>query len=544
MEYYKILLVDDELEIRDGMIQKLDWHTLGYDGAAAAENGVEALEKAEQVQPDVIMTDIRMPFMDGLEFIGKVIELRPAVKIIVFSGFDDFEYAQKAINLGVEEYILKPVSARQLEQSLVRLKSKMDEELEQKRNIDLLRRSYEDSFPILKEQFFVSVIEGRMLPRQIEQWLNQYKLSFASRYKVVAVLSAGDNSFPGGRKNDFAGSEELIPIAVRKTAEDIVGKYHELHSFFYSNYIVLVVALEWESQISLLCQEVNEACREGCRITSSDVTAGIGGIYTRWEELKYSFKEAENALEYSTLLRKEGRLAAYIKDVEPEDTTSRLQLEEHDERLLLNAIKGNNCDKVRSQIERFFARLEQASLPFYQYQMYIMEIFTVIMKLVNVYQLDTKAVFDGETNYISAVLGLHSLEEIKNWFITTCGRVSRLIQKERTDTGEKLIEKAKQYVEENYTDAELSVESLCDNLHISPAYFSTIFKKETGVNFISYLTDMRMEHAMKLLDTTDDKTYMIAAKSGYAEPNYFSYAFKKHVGMSPSKYRKRLEEQD
>ena len=121
MEYYKILLVDDELEIRDGMIQKLDWHQLGYDVAAAAENGVEALEKADQVQPDVIMTDIRMPFMDGLEFIEKVIERLPAVKIIVFSGFDDFEYAQQAINLGVEEYILKPISARQLEESLIKL---------------------------------------------------------------------------------------------------------------------------------------------------------------------------------------------------------------------------------------------------------------------------------------------------------------------------------------------------------------------------------------------------------------------------------------
>lgn len=154
MEYYKILLVDDELEIRDGMIQKLDWHQLGYDVAAAAENGVEALEKADQVQPDVIMTDIRMPFMDGLEFIEKVIERLPAVKIIVFSGFDDFEYAQKAINLGVEEYILKPISAKQLEESLIKLKKKMDEELARKRDIAILRRSYEESFPILREQFF------------------------------------------------------------------------------------------------------------------------------------------------------------------------------------------------------------------------------------------------------------------------------------------------------------------------------------------------------------------------------------------------------
>ena len=221
MEYYKILLVDDELEIRDGMIQKLDWHQLGYDVAAAAENGVEALEKADQVQPDVIMTDIRMPFMDGLEFIEKVIERLPAVKIIVFSGFDDFEYAQKAINLGVEEYILKPISAKQLEESLIKLKKKMDEELARKRDIAILRKSYEESFPILREQFFISMIEGRMTPRQIEVKMNQYGLSLSARHKTVAVLSANENSLSFVRKNVFAGEEELIPIVIKRTAEDI-----------------------------------------------------------------------------------------------------------------------------------------------------------------------------------------------------------------------------------------------------------------------------------------------------------------------------------
>lgn len=543
MEYYKILLVDDELEIRDGMIQKLDWHQLGYDVAAAAENGVEALEKADQVQPDVIMTDIRMPFMDGLEFIEKVIERLPAVKIIVFSGFDDFEYAQKAINLGVEEYILKPISARQLEESLIKLKKKMDEELARKRDIAILRRSYEESFPILREQFFISMIEGRMTPRQIEVKMNQYGLSLSARHKTVAVLSANENSLSFVRKNVFAGEEELSPIAIKRTAEDIIGKYHEMYSFLYLNYVVLIVALEWESQISLLCQEVNEACKAACRITDADVTAGIGGIYGRFEELKYSFEEAQNALEYSTLLRKEGRLAAYIKDMEPEDTTARLQLEEQDERLLMNAVKSNNMEKAQKQISRFFERLEQARLPFCQYQMYILEIFTVLMKLVNVYQLDTNVVFKGASDYIEAVLGLHSLEEIKDWFIQACRQIGTLIQKERMASGKMLVEKARQYVDENYADAEFSVETLCESLHISPAYFSTIFKKEAGINFISYLTDVRMKEAMRLLDETDEKTYMIAAKVGYSEPNYFSYAFKKQVGVSPSRYRKGLRDQ-
>ena len=213
---------------------------------------------------------------------------------------------------------------------------------------------------------------------------------------------------------------------IKRTAEDIIGKYHEMYSFLYLNYVVLIVALEWESQISLLCQELNEACKAACRITDADVTAGIGGIYGRFEELKYSFEEAQNALEYSTLLRKEGRLAAYIKDMEPEDTTARLQLEEQDERLLMNAVKSNNMEKAEKQISRFFERLEQARLPFCQYQMYILEIFTVLMKLVNVYQLDTNVVFKGASDYIEAVLGLHSLEEIKDWFIQRVGRLEPL----------------------------------------------------------------------------------------------------------------------
>ena len=125
MGYYKILIADDEAEIRDGMIQKLDWNVLGFEVAASAENGVEALELLEQAKPDVIMTDIKMPFMDGLEFIEKAVEILPTVKIIVFSGFDDFEYAQKAIRLNVEEYLLKPISSAQMTESLINLKKKI-----------------------------------------------------------------------------------------------------------------------------------------------------------------------------------------------------------------------------------------------------------------------------------------------------------------------------------------------------------------------------------------------------------------------------------
>lgn len=542
MGYYRLLLVDDELEIRDGMVEKLDWNSLGFEIAGVAENGVEALELSEQVMPDVILTDIRMPFMDGLEFIEQVTCMMPAVKIVVFSGFDDFEYAQKAIKLGVEEYILKPISAKQLEESLIKLKKKMDGELAKKRDIAILRRTYEESYPILREQFLVNLIEGRLTRGQIENKLEQYGICIHTKFMTTAILSTNDMPLSRERKNVFAGKEELIPISLKQTVESILGKKHEICCFLCETFVVVIVGMEWESQISFLYQEINEACKEARRIIGAKVTAGIGGIYSQWEELKYSYQEARNALEYSAIFGKDGEYTAYSKDIEPEDTTVRFQLEEYEERTLINAVKGNNEEKIKEQIHTFFGKLEQSRLPFYQYQTYILEIFAVTLKLVNIYKLDARDIFGAEANYIEKVLGLHSLDQMQDWFTQICLKIGSFIQKERMDSGKHLVAKAKEYVEENYADASLSVEALCEELHVSPAYFSTVFKKETKTNFVAYVTDIRMEHAVQLLDTTEDKTYMIAAKVGYAEPNYFSYVFKKKMGMSPSKYRNRLSE--
>lgn len=161
MSYYKILLADDEEEIREGIVQKIDWENLGYTVVGSAENGLEALEKAEHLRPDVVITDIRMPFMDGLELGEKLRVFLPSAKLIFFSGYDDFEYAQKAIQLNAAEYILKPVNAAELTETLKKLKSRMDLEFAEKRDVETLRRNYTESLPVLREQFLVGLMEGR-----------------------------------------------------------------------------------------------------------------------------------------------------------------------------------------------------------------------------------------------------------------------------------------------------------------------------------------------------------------------------------------------
>ena len=160
MKLYRIILVDDEEEVRKSIIRKIKWEETGFLVAGDAENGEDALEKIELLEPDLILTDIRMPYMDGLTLAERVRQKYPSMKIVIFSGYDDFEYAKQAIKLNVTEYILKPVNVEELTAILQKIKANLDQEIEQKRNVNLLRENYIKSLPILREQFLNELVNA------------------------------------------------------------------------------------------------------------------------------------------------------------------------------------------------------------------------------------------------------------------------------------------------------------------------------------------------------------------------------------------------
>ena len=160
-----------------------------------------------------------------------------------------------------------------------------------------------------------------------------------------------------------------------------------------------------------------------------------------------------------------------------------------------------------------------------------------LLKVIRTYQLDASKVFGRDFDSGFALTSFDSLDELGRRLTEMCLTISTMIRRERTNSSKEIAESAKQFISENYQSPDISVEMLCDHLHVSPAYFSTLFKKETGMSFVAYLTQVRMDEAVKLLSTTEDKTYEISLKVGYTEPNYFSYVFKKQFGMSPTKYR-------
>lgn len=534
MNLYRIILVDDEEEVRKGIIRKIDWETLGFQVVGDAENGQDALEKIEQLEPDVVMTDIRMPYMDGLTLTSWIRQKYPSVKVLIFSGFDDFEYAQQAIKLNVTEYILKPVNVEELTQILNRVRENLDQEIEQRRDVDRLRESYLNSLPILRELFLNDMVRGNMPAEDIRQKLEEYKIDILGAEKWLTAVINVENETAEETGLTLHQEKELIPISVKSLLEDNLKDYCRFTAFNSAVGITLIAAVDGEKKQTSLIDLLGDICKEIKRILQVTVTIGIGYFCMDLEQLPAAYQSAVDALGYLEIVGT-GNII-YINDMEPV-SRGKLQLETRDEADLIAAVKFGTREKIEAAARSFASRMESARVHMRQQQVYQMSIINCLIRLMQQQDLDLGAMFGTDEMYGKVIYGNMKPEEFASVITEVGCRMNEAMNRERDKTAKKVILEAKQYILDHYQDPELSVDVMCRQLHMSPAYFSTVFKRETGQTYIAYLTEVRLDKAVELLNTTDDKTYVIAQKVGYQEQNYFSYVFKKRFGISPTKFR-------
>ena len=533
MDLYKIMLVDDEEEVRTSIIKKIDWKANGFEVVGDAENGRDALEKIEMLEPNVIMTDIRMPYMDGLQLTESLRLRFPSIKVIIFSGFDDFTYAQEAIRLGVTEYILKPVNVDELTEILKKVKEKLDEEIESARDIDTLRESYKASLPVLREQFLNKLIikKGLYDESTINSYLNEYGMNIgnANKWVVCVVNIELENASING---EILKEKELIPIFVKKFIEEKLSPHYrnEVFDSVQDAEPVILVAIDDENSQTGLTNVMRDVCKSAKRVLGVGITIGIGRSCVALTDISASYKTAIDAVGYKKIIGAED--VVYIHDMEPV-STGVLRLDEKEEEDLISAIKFGGEDKIVEAVGQLAAKIDEVRVHSRQYQAYMLRILTCIMDLMQQYEIS----LSGLENFLDIISKIKDGDSFKQWMVGICNNISHGMQQKRESTSKQIIKEAKDYILSNYVNPELSLEIICRHLHLSPAYFSSLFKKETGQTYINYLTDIRLNKAVELLSTTDEKTYMIAEKVGYLEQNYFSYVFKKKFGVSPTKYR-------
>ena len=542
MDLYRIILVDDEEEVRQSIIRKIDWTGAGFCVVGDAENGEEALEKVEALEPDLILTDIRMPFMDGLSLAERVRQKYPSVKIVIFSGYDDFDYAKQAIKLNVTEYILKPVNVEELTAILKRIKSNLDDEIEQKRNVSLLRENYIRSLPILRDQFLNELVGSTVPGNVLKEKLAEYDIPLSGAKKwVAAAIDIEPEEIREGNMLPLHKERDLIPISVMQVVEEKLGNYCRSSVFTSSrtswSELALIAAIDGDNSQTGLIDVLGDICKETKKILEVPITIGIGHSCQDLGEISGSYKAAVDALGYKAIVGAGSTI--YINDVEPV-SGGKLSFDSKDEAELIAAIKFGPREKIEEAVQAVMDKMSDAKVHFRQCQAYMLSVSSSIVQLIQQYDLDLEQLAEegeeqGDT--FAVIPRMMKKEDFAHWLLSAALRMNQAMNRERDNTMKQVIQKAKEYIMDNYQDPDLSVEKICRQLHMSPAYFSTMFKKETGQAYTAYLTQVRLDKAVELLNKTDDKTYVIAAKVGYQEQNYFSYVFKKRFGVSPTKFR-------
>lgn len=528
MDTYTVLLVDDEEEVIQVIIKKIDWEKLGFSVIGYANNGVKALEMMEEFQPDVVMTDIKMPYMDGMELCKCIKTEFPATKVLIFTGFDEFEYAKEAIHLEVEEYILKPVNSIELTKVFAQMKNKLDQEISDKRNAQILQKYYMESLPLLQANFYSTLIEGRIYEDKLPKYLSDYQISFLGPFFCCLIIHTSSSQVPENM------NPLLLSTSVQKQAKERLGENWQAKCFSYLGDTVLIVQLKNENEVSELTDECDRFCRYADRIIGAVVTIGIGQVCENILELPLSYNSAKEAVSYRVIYG--ASRAINMKEIAPREISKSSSMNDAELSNLFKMIRLSSTEDIVKAVNKYLKHLSLSAKSLQQYHIAVMELVSELYRFATNSDIGAEDFLGDMRKLYSTLLDL-DLEALKKWLVDISLSFRERLISARSKSTKSFVYKAMEYVHNNYSDEELSLDNICKILGVSNSYFSTIFKKETGNSFIGYLTDYRMEQASRQLMETDEKNYIIAKNVGYTDPNYFSYVFKRQFGLSPSKYR-------
>ena len=528
MSMYSVLMVDDEEDVIRAMMKKIDWEGMGFRVIGYAHNGIEALDLVETEVPDVVLTDIKMPYMDGMELARNLKLMYPNVRILFFSGFDEFEYAKEAIRLEVEEYILKPVDAEELSRIFTKIKRSLDQEMDEKRNVQKLRDYYMESLPLLQENFYSSLVAGRLPGNEIARYLRDYQIDMAGPLFVAVVIHTSTTQLPEGI------SAVLLTESVKRLAGERLAEKWNAKLFPHEGNIVAIVPCTSEEDVMRITDEAESFCRMARHVSQAVVTIGIGNVCSSLSDIPQSYQGAREAVSYRALYG--AGKAINIAEIAPGEERNA----DNSQKKLLSlfkAVKMSTPEVVKTEAQGYVEEMAAGGVSLSMHRFMVMELVSSLYRFAISNKIETEPIFGEDESLFRNVTNMDTAQ-LTGWLSDVGIKMQEQLQNIRTDGAQTFVTRAIDYVRDNYGDQELTIDKICGILGVSAAYFSTTFKKETGRTFINYLTDYRMEKAVQLLIEKDEKTYVIASQVGYADPAYFSYVFKKRFGVSPTRYRR------
>lgn len=533
---YTLLFVEDEYNVRKAIINTIDWNSLGFRVIGEAENGLEAIDIVEKYNPDVIITDIKMPFMDGIEFAKLVREINPVTKIVFLTGFNDFDYAISAIKLNVIEYLSKPVSAEKMTDTLISIKKKLDEENNNLRNIEILKKNYIESLPIIRTGFLLSLITSYTSSEQINSNIQRLSLNLNGPWYLIFTIRIDRGSTIDMKGIDNIEDIDVIFPSMVNIAKRVSDKYLLNETFEYGENIVTILSdtkENIENYAEILMHEIQQSINKNYGLP---VLIGVSNMFKNLEEAKKEFDNSVTALSYCSIMGT--NKAIYLRDVEPARGIN-FVFDEKKEREFSSILKTGTKEILFKFISGIFDELAAKGASLSDFQICIIEMITTLIKTAQNSISNFSEKMDVNMGLILDVYKSQTIDEAKYNFKKLCCKVMECIDLERQDMTAVLVNKAYEYMKSNYSNPDLSLRTVSKYLHISSNYFSIIFKRIIGEPFKNVLIRIRMEKAYELLATTNMRILEVAKEVGYNDQHYFSYSFKKYYNISPSEMRSR-----
>lgn len=530
---YKIIIVDDEAEVREGIRESIAWEQHGFECMGDFRNGSEALEAIADLRPDLVLSDIRMPFMDGIELTRQIQMSYPYIKVIILTGHDEFDYAQKALRLKVHDFVLKPITANELRSLLNKVKDEMDQEAESRENLSHLKMQLFQSLPLLRERFLEQLIGGTLSEANIMERLDYFGLALsAPNYLVVAV---DIDDLDENSREKWHNDPELFRSAAYNIVQEVMDGKDAI--VFRTREERMIVLFHGESddkldEAALNLSEVIRYCmKKYLRFT---VTVGVGMLCSALTELPLSYKGAISALDYRFMLGNNRVIS--IKDMEGHHKPD-LQLDLEWNMRLSTLVKTGTFEQAQMLIEQIIGSLKASMMPLGACYLQIHSIIIAIVRTIHEFTGDDIEQFKGYEMVHKEISHFKTLDEIEDWLKIICQKVMQYVSEQRSDQTKMQILSVIAYIEEHYSDENLSVDEICRHVHLSKSYFSSLFKQNKDQTLMEYVTRVRMDKAKDLLKLTSLKSYKVASEVGYSDPQYFSVIFKKHTGITPTEYR-------
>lgn len=538
---YKVVLVDDEILTREAIGENTPWEEAGFTLAGTAENGRDAISVIESVHPELVITDITMPIMDGLDLSKHIKEKYPSTSVIIISGYDEFEYAKRALSYGVMEYLLKPFTPDELIEVLKKAKDELSKRITEEEQIETLKAEQEINKSKLQKLFVKELLEGKTSSRNLISQMENFGMSAVYNYQaVVFVVINNAIGFYKTQSRNNDDTDELLHFSIANIIGELIeGKDGILQFIGTDEKGIYVFSADTKELLVEKIEKMGKVFIDNVqKYLEVVISIVVGDIVENIADWSISYASARSATKNAFLKSEESFI--FSEECEKQNNEENEVLLTAYADSIIDLLKQRDKEKLHSICEELFSELRNGNLERNDILFRIQNIaFAILMQLKTI--LDPVLQLHAQNHeFFQNMQHCRHISELEQQFISFLDYIHEQLFVGFMSSNQKLAFQAREYIEKNFDREDLSLNDVCSFLGMSPSYFSVVYKNETGETFIETMTRVRMERAKLLLLDATKKNYEIAEQVGFADPHYFGSVFKKYTGMTPTEYGKKV----